>query len=89
MSGQPNEVASPVMTTPEAALYCRRSPNAMKILRHRRKGPKSFKRDGRIYYYRAALDDWLADGAASDSRSNSDLDPTLQAPQLKRYSPAA
>jgi hypothetical protein len=89
MSGAPNQHASPVLTTKEAAVYCRRTPNAMKILRHRRKGPKSFEQGGRIYYYRSALDAWLADGAASDSRSNRELDPTLQAPEPKRLATAA
>lgn len=89
MSGAPNQHASPVLTIKEAAVYCRRSPNAMKILRHRRKGPDSFLKAGRIYYYRHDLDAWLADGAAADSRSNRDLDPTLQAPRVRRYSPAA
>jgi hypothetical protein len=72
------------MTTKEAAAYVRRSPNAMKILRHRRKGPDSFERDGRILYYVAELDRWLAAGAATDSRSNRDLDPTAHVPRPRR-----
>lgn len=89
MSGAPNQHASPVLTTKEAAVYCRRTPNAMKILRHRRKGPESFEQGGRIYYYRSACDAWLADGASSDSRSNRELDPTLHAPEPKRFSKVA
>lgn len=81
MNAQTPHLASPVMNTKQAAAYVHRTPNAMKILRHRRKGPKSFEADGRIYYYVTELDSWLANGAASDSRSNPDLDPTLQDPE--------
>jgi hypothetical protein len=55
----------------------------MKIMRHRRKGPRSFNLDGRIYYYVHELDAWLAGGAASDSRSNRALDPTRETPKPK------
>ncbi|WP_445520539.1 DNA-binding protein [Streptomyces sp. NEAU-174] len=83
MSAQSPHLASPVMNTKQAAAYVHRTPNAMKILRHRRKGPKSFEQGGRIYYYVAELDRWLAAGAASDSRSNAELDPTTQAPEAR------
>lgn len=76
---------SPVMNTNEAAAYVRRSPNAMKILRHRDKGPDCFQQDGRIYYYVTELDRWLAAGAAADPRSNRDPAPT-QIPQCTRRS---
>lgn len=79
----------PVLTLVAAAEYVGRTPNAMKILRHRRRGPASFVQDGRLYYYRCCLDAWLAEGAASDSRFNPALDPTQGAPEPRRTKSAA
>jgi len=88
MSGEsPLDVAhveSPVMTLAEAARYVRRSPKALYSLRERRAGPPSFRLAGRIYYRRAALDAWLAEGEARDSRSNPELDPTRRPPERRR-----
>jgi hypothetical protein len=72
---------SPVLTLPEAAAYVRRTTKAMRRLREQRRGPDSFKAGGRIYYRVVALDNWLADAEAADSRSNPELDPTQVAPE--------
>ncbi len=69
-------VTSPVMTLLEAAEYVRRSPKALRGLRERRRGPASFKAEGRVMYRLSALDEWLAATEAADSRSNLSLDPT-------------
>jgi hypothetical protein len=76
---------SDVMTTKEVACYLRKTPNALKIMRHRRVGPRSFKRDGRIYYYAADVRAWLAEGANADSRFNPDLDPTRVPAQTRGH----
>ncbi|MEV8323989.1 helix-turn-helix domain-containing protein [Kitasatospora sp. NPDC056731] len=77
-------VESPVLTLAEAAVYVRRTPKAMYGLRDRRSGPSSFRLAGRVYYRRTALDAWLAEGEAGDSRSNLKLDPTRKSPELRR-----
>ncbi|OKI22235.1 hypothetical protein [Streptomyces sp. CB03911] len=77
---------SPVLNLKQAAKYVQRTPKAMYGLRTRRVGPDSFRRQGRIYYYIAVLDAWLAAGAATDSRSNPALDPTRHAAEPRRMS---
>ncbi|NUW06283.1 helix-turn-helix domain-containing protein [Streptomyces sp. CAI-21] len=72
------------MTLTEAAKYIGRSRSALKTLRHRRRGPRSFLADGRIYYYVADLDAWLAGQASADSRFNPALDPTRAPAQPRR-----
>lgn len=79
----------PVLNIKEAAKYLGRTPNALKILRHRRRGPRSFIAAGRIKYYVRDLDDWLAKNAAADSRFNRDLDPMQSAPEPRRTRSAA
>ncbi|MEV7777840.1 helix-turn-helix domain-containing protein [Kitasatospora sp. NPDC088351] len=75
------------MTLAEAAVYVRRTPKAMYNLRDRRSGPPSFRLAGRVYYRRTALDAWLAEGEANDSRSNLELDPTRQPHEPRRPQP--
>ncbi|WUH94617.1 helix-turn-helix domain-containing protein [Streptomyces sp. NBC_00433] len=84
----PTDTASPLMNNKEAARYLKRTPNALRILRHRRRGPKSFIKDGRIWYFSADLDAWLNEAAQADSRFNPDLDPT-RVPAQTRGSRAA
>jgi hypothetical protein len=79
----PHSAEPPVKTVAEAAAYVRRSPNALRILRHRRRGPRSFIRDGRVLYYTADLKAWLEEAANADSRFNSALDPTRVPPQAR------
>ena len=52
-----------VMNIHQAAAYVGRSRQALLNLRHRDRGPKAFKDDGRLYYYVTDLDRWLADRA--------------------------
>lgn len=75
---------SPVLNLEAAAVYTGRSKNALKILRHRRRGPRSFLSEGRICYYRADIDDWLATSADADSRFNTALAPTEHRPEARR-----
>ncbi len=77
-------VESPVLTLREAAAYVRRTPRAMYNMRNRRTGPASFRAEGRVVYRLDALNRWLADQEARDSRSNPALDPTKQAPEPRR-----
>lgn len=74
-----------VMTTKEVAAFLRKTENALRIMRHRRRGPRSFERDGRIFYYRADVKAWLAEGANADSRFNPDLDPTRVPAQTRGH----
>ncbi|MFB7938272.1 helix-turn-helix transcriptional regulator [Streptomyces sp. NPDC056049] len=62
----------------EAAEYLGISPHTLYVWRHRRKGPPSFRMgaNGRVMYRLAALDAWIREQEAADSRSNLDLDPT-------------
>jgi hypothetical protein len=77
-------IESPVMTFAETAAYCRRTMRAMYALRDRRTGPPSFRKAGRLYCYKAEVDEWLASGHAADPGSNPDLDPVKQAPEPRR-----
>ncbi len=72
---------SPVLNLKEAAAYVRRTPKAMYGLRTRHCGPASFRKNGRIYYRLVALDAWLAEGEAEDSRSNPALNPLARRPE--------
>jgi hypothetical protein len=45
-----------------AALYLGYAPKTLAQMRSQGRGPRYIKRAGRIWYYKAALDDWLAHG---------------------------
>lgn len=79
-----SEVNSPVLPHNQAAKYIGRSPRALYCLNDRREGPDSFKAKGRRMYRITALDAWLAEHEAKDSRSNPELDPTRRAPEPRR-----
>ncbi len=79
-----SEVDSPVLPHKQAAKYIGRTVRALYALNDRREGPPSFKSKGRRMYRVAALDGWLAEQEAIDSRSNLDLDPTRRAPEPRR-----
>ena len=81
---EPENPRSPVLPLEDAARYVGRTPNAMRILRHRHRGPKCFLQDGRLMYYVVHLNEWLAEAAAADPRFNPALDPTRVPPQAKR-----
>jgi len=53
------------LTIEEAAVVARRTPNAMRKLRIRGKGPRVRKIDGRLVFARADLLAWLDGEAAS------------------------
>lgn len=66
---------SPVMDLEETAAYTKRSKNALRILRHRDRGPRSFLVEGQIHYYRVDVEAWIAEHASRDKHFNADLDP--------------
>ncbi|MGV9271480.1 helix-turn-helix domain-containing protein [Kitasatospora sp. NPDC003701] len=81
-----------ILTLEEAAAYIGRSVKGLRGLRERRSGPPGFRAGGRVMYRITALDAWLADHEARDSRSNPALDPTRQAPEAlraRRHQPLA
>ncbi|KPC95425.1 hypothetical protein ADL27_09220 [Streptomyces sp. NRRL F-6602] len=78
---------SPVKNLADAAAYLGRTKNALKIMRHRGSGPRSFLAGGRICYYTADLDAWLAGQAEADKRFNPALDPVNAPVQIRRSRP--
>lgn len=81
---EPESPRPPVLPLNKAAAYVGRTPNAMKILKHRHRGPRCFVQDGRLMYYVADLDAWLAEGAAADPGFDPANNPVLVPPQAKR-----
>ncbi|MFI2610649.1 helix-turn-helix transcriptional regulator [Kitasatospora sp. NPDC018619] len=73
-----------LLTLEEAAAYIGRSTKGLRGLRERRSGPPGFRAGGRVMFRLAALDAWLAEQEANDSRSNLALDPTRKAPEPRR-----
>lgn len=67
---EPENPRSPVLPLKDAARYVHRTPNAMKVMRHRGRGPACFLHEGRLMYYVADLDAWLAASAAADTHFN-------------------
>lgn len=80
---EPEAPHSPVLPLNEAARYVGRTPNALKVMRHRRRGPRGFVHEGRLMYFQADLDAWLAEGAAADPRFNRE-DPTCKPVEASR-----
>lgn len=81
---EPETPHSPVLPLSEAARYVGRTANALKVMRHRRRGPRGFLQEGRLMYFQADLDAWLHQGAQSDPRWAREHDPALRAPETKR-----
>lgn len=77
---QPHVVTA-LLTVRGAATYLGISESTLYVWRHRRIGPPSFRLGprGRVMYRRTALDSWLDEQEASDSRSNITLSPLAQA----------
>jgi hypothetical protein len=48
------------MQTQAASTYTGATAGAMAVMRHRGTGPRWVKREGRVYYRRSDLDEWLA-----------------------------
>jgi hypothetical protein len=72
-----------VYSTRDAATYLGVAVATMRTWRHRRRGPKSFRMEGRIVYRRAALDEYIDACESADSRSNAKLDPLNREPEHK------
>jgi helix-turn-helix protein len=75
--------APAVFSTKEAAAYLGVAAPTLRTWRHRRRGPKSFRMEGRIVYRRSALDEFIDACESADSRSNRELDPLNRPPELK------
>ncbi|WP_425829345.1 helix-turn-helix domain-containing protein [Streptomyces fractus] len=72
----PQHRAVPALySTKEAAAYLGVAVATMRTWRHRRRGPKSFRMEGRIVYRRVALDEFIDACESADSRSNPALNP--------------
>ncbi|MER7174219.1 helix-turn-helix domain-containing protein [Streptomyces mesophilus] len=76
--------ASPFFTTRQAAAYLNRPVDTLRVWRHRRFGPPSFRQGRKVMYRIADLDTWIAECESGDSRSNSDLDPLQQDPESRK-----
>ncbi|MEU6768585.1 hypothetical protein ABZ916_39505 [Streptomyces sp. NPDC046853] len=74
---------SPVMDLDETSAYTRRSKNALRILRHRGRGPRSFLIEGQIHYYRVDVVDWVAERASLDKHFNAALDPVKRPTEVR------
>lgn len=64
------------LTTQELAARWKRTPNAIIILRHRRRAPKGFLNGGKLLFPLAAVEEFEAAQKGADSRFNTALDPT-------------
>lgn len=73
-----------VLTTKQAAAYLGVAVATLRTWRHRRRGPKSFRMEGRIVYRRSALDAYLDACESADSRSNESLNPLNRPPEVRR-----
>lgn len=62
-------------------------PSTLYKWRHLRIGPPSFRHAGRVVYRETAIDEYLAECEAADSRSNPALNPVLRAPEARIASP--
>ena len=60
MADYRKDLKSPYYTTPEAAEFCRRSPNTMKQYRSSGGGPVYLRRRGRVVYTKEALVEWMS-----------------------------
>ncbi|WP_030611694.1 helix-turn-helix transcriptional regulator [Streptomyces sclerotialus] len=69
------------LTVKRAASYLGISENTLYVWRHRRQGPPSFRMGGRVMYRVSALDAWIGQQEAADSRSNPLLSPLEREPQ--------
>lgn len=76
MSEQPERPPGPYLNTEELADRWRRTPNAIRILRHRRRAPKGYLDGGKLLFPLADVEAFEAARQAVDSRFNTALDPT-------------
>ena len=66
----------PFLTVKELAARWDTSPRAIYIMRHRRKGPPSYKFRGQVRFPVATVVAYESEAPQQDSRWNTDLDPT-------------
>lgn len=78
-----HEHAAAFLTVKRAAAYLGISENTLYVWRHRREGPPSFRMGGRVMYRVSALDEWVAQQEAADSRSNHALSPLSCEPRRR------
>jgi hypothetical protein len=78
---------SPYLTVNQLAKRWHKTPNAIRIMRHRRQGPDSFKHRGRVLFEWVVVLAYEEAQMTSDSRTNSDLDPTRFVPEPRLYAP--
>jgi hypothetical protein len=82
--------ASPILNLDEAAQYLKRTKGALHKLRHRGRGPVSFLIEGRINYYKADIDRYLAEQAAADPHfsgqdpADKPVEPRITRPRTSR-----
>lgn len=75
----------PYLTVKELAVRWKTTPNAIRIMRHRRKGPRSYKFRGQVRFPVAEIVAYETEAPKQDSRWNTDLDPTkCKADRTKR-----
>lgn len=74
----------PYLTTKELAARWRRSPNALRIMRHRRQGPRSYRFGREVRWPLAEIEAYEAAAREADSRWNTDLDPTKRKAESHR-----
>jgi hypothetical protein len=78
------------LTTKELALRWKTTRNAILIMRHKRRGPVSFKRGNRVLFEIAEVEAYEASLKAADSRHNTELDPTRKPVEMRgQQRPAA
>ncbi|MCP9205557.1 helix-turn-helix transcriptional regulator [Streptomyces sp. NEAU-Y11] len=61
-----SEVDSPFLTTRELARLLRRTPEAIRSMRHRGQGPRGQRVGRGVLYRRSEVDAWLEANAAAD-----------------------
>lgn len=83
MDDRPATVEEPYLTTAELARRWKTTPNAILILRHRRRAPRSFKRGNRVLFPLAEVEAHEKGLQAADSRHNTELDPTHRPVEMR------
>ncbi|WKX70023.1 DNA-binding protein [Streptomyces sp. XD-27] len=79
---EPDE--SPHLTVKQLAKRWHTTPQAIYMMRHRRKAPRGFKRGREVLFPLADVAQHEAAAQADDPKSNPDLDPTRIAPESAR-----
>lgn len=83
MNDNATTVEQPYLTVKELALRWRTTPNAIRILRHRRRAPEGFLRGGKVFFELAAVEAYENELKAADSRHNTQLDPTSKPVEMR------